>query len=69
MPVRWKIVLTRFLAFRRAFFAGWRPERDRALRFFQLNAIDRRQWLGIGHCRLEGSEVFRIDQIQASASR
>jgi hypothetical protein len=31
-----------------------------------MNAVNRRKWRDVGHFRLEGGEVFRVDQIQAS---
>ena len=43
----------------------WLGLRD-SLRSDELNAIQRRKWLDVSHFRLEGSEVFRVDQIQAS---
>jgi len=69
IPVRWQRFLAWLFPYWRDFFAGLRPERGWPLRFVQLNAVDRRQWLDVGHCRLEGSKVFRVDQIQASWSR
>lgn len=68
-PVRRQSFLARFFAFGGLFFAGRWSGWGFRFRFVQLNAIDRRQWLDVGHFRLEGSKVFRVDQIQASASR
>lgn len=69
IPVRRQSLLARLFALNRLFFADRWPEWNCRLRLVQLNAIDRRQWLDVGHFRLEGCKVFRVDQIQASASR
>jgi len=68
-PVRRQSLLACLFAFGRLFFAGRWPGWDCRLRFVQLNATDRRQWRDVGHFRLEGCKIFRVDQIQASASR
>ena len=69
IPVFRKSSLRRRFSLSRLSFADRLPAWRRRFGLVQLNAIDRRQWLDIGHFRLEGSKIFRVNHIQASASR
>src|SRR5574343_181397 len=62
VPMRRQAFAVLFFLDRWIFLSDQWPRYGGFSRLGQLDAIDWRQWLDIGHCRLEGSEVFRDDQ-------
>jgi len=66
MPVCRQSLAAMFFRCRGSWLAGRCPGFGDGFRPNKLNAVIRRQWLDIGYCRLEGSKVVRVDQIQAS---
>jgi len=69
VPVGWQTIVASFFRCWWALFNARWPNNDGPFRFGQMHTIGRRQWLDIGHRRLEGSKVFRVDQASQAWSR